>query len=167
MTQRRVENTRVHFWTFSPVSVKGEFLYLDDRGSRRKFLITSIEVTLIRGSLSVQHTRQFNTRKHQFITNKSVQHIKSVSSTQKKRQKIAFVLNWRFLSVELKGVLNWYFLCWTDGSVELTIFLCWNDAFDLLNWRILGVENDWPLCWTEGVCVEEKVTQNRTIHYGP
>ena len=22
MTQRRVENTRVHFWTFSPVSVK-------------------------------------------------------------------------------------------------------------------------------------------------
>ena len=23
MTQRRVENTRVHFWTFSPVSVNG------------------------------------------------------------------------------------------------------------------------------------------------
>ena len=22
MTQRRVENTRVHFWTFSPISVK-------------------------------------------------------------------------------------------------------------------------------------------------
>ena len=26
MTQRRVENTRVHFWTFSPVSVKINFL---------------------------------------------------------------------------------------------------------------------------------------------
>ena len=24
MTQRRVENTRVHFWTFSPVSVKNQ-----------------------------------------------------------------------------------------------------------------------------------------------
>ena len=24
MTQRRVENTRVHFWTFSPVSVKSK-----------------------------------------------------------------------------------------------------------------------------------------------
>ena len=27
MTQRRVENTRVHFWTFSPVSVKVETLF--------------------------------------------------------------------------------------------------------------------------------------------
>ena len=26
MTQRRVENTRAHFWTFSPVSVKREIL---------------------------------------------------------------------------------------------------------------------------------------------
>ena len=26
MTQRRVENTRVHFWTFSPVSVNSSLL---------------------------------------------------------------------------------------------------------------------------------------------
>ena len=26
LTQHRVENTRVHFWTFSPVSVKSKFI---------------------------------------------------------------------------------------------------------------------------------------------
>ena len=37
MTQRRVENTRVQFWTFSPVSVK-----LTDKESRVKNLIKVI-----------------------------------------------------------------------------------------------------------------------------
>ena len=85
---------------------------------------------------STHKNRQFNTKK------RSVYHKKGQFNT-KNLQKIALVLNWRLFNVELMGVLNWHFLCWTDD------FQCWTDAFDVLNWRILGAEKKWSLCWID------------------
>ena len=40
MTQRRFENTRVHFWTFSPVSVKGKIFYFHNNFETRELSST-------------------------------------------------------------------------------------------------------------------------------
>ena len=93
---------------------------------------------------SVQYKkRQFNT---------------AVSSTHEKMcWTDFFVLNWRFLCVELTFfVLNWRF-CWSEAfcvelmlfGVELTGVLNWR--FFVLNWRTLRAEKKWSLCWTDDI----------------
>ena len=44
MTQRRVENTRVHFWTFSPVSVN---LYTGNKDQRKDKILLFIFLLFI------------------------------------------------------------------------------------------------------------------------
>ena len=86
---------------------------------------------------SVQHIKSVSST-HSSAQHKNCQfNTKKVSSTQKKLQKIAFVLNWRLFSVEL-----------TIFSVELTHLTYWTDGFS-------GPKSSGPcvelMCWTEGV----------------
>ena len=62
---------------------------------------------------------------------------KSVSSTQEKRQKIAFVLNWRVCWTVALFVLNWRI--WSVADWFFGCYLCWTQV---LNWG--------GLCWTKG-----------------
>ena len=109
--------------------------------------------------MSVQHTRQFNTKKP------SVQHQKTFSSASKllalrqksvswthlslqHRKTSSSLSNWRFLSVELIAVLNWRFLvlnrrvCWTDN------FLWWTNG-------LRGLKNCGPWVELRGTAIKQ------------
>ena len=45
MTQRRVENTRVHFWTFSPVSVNSKIVTCTSYYYRCAQFLMHIQIT--------------------------------------------------------------------------------------------------------------------------
>ena len=136
-------------------------------------------------------TRQFNTRgvllfsppesvsstqKSRSSTHLSVQHQKTVSSIHKTlqintpissthpsvRHSPQFNLKKKKPSVQHH---NWR-ACWTEGYVELEDLLnwgmCWTEWFLVLNWRILGSEKVWSLCWSDvlnwrGLCWTEEL----------
>ena len=63
MTQRRVETTRVHYWTFSPVTVNDQNMLLmkiviyvlqKNLNNERRFQkVTNLEISLLRNNLLV------------------------------------------------------------------------------------------------------------------
>ena len=131
---------------------KCEFLYLSDRDSRwQKFFNnlklkilnnTNCRVSLSSTHPSVQHISstqkdqsfsalricQFNTKKHQFITNASVQH--TLQFNTKKMTKNSFC-------VELT-----LFKCWTEGCVELMHLTCWTEGYSKSNYSLWAIIYD-------------------------
>ena len=74
MTQRRVENTRVHFWTFSPVSRKNfnKRCKNEIQASNEKYSVDLelqfLEKSILRSMLFLETTRQWGTK---YILNNS------------------------------------------------------------------------------------------------
>ena len=97
---------------------------------------------------STPKKRKFN--KPVTLTQPSLKHINRVSTTH---PSVRFSLELKLLCVELTVVLYWHFF-----FVELPHLTCWTDEFR-------GLKRCGPyveiMCWTEGVCVEQRGT--RTI----